>query len=197
MTKHKYLGMKVKALRTREGMTLVELSEATGLSTGYLSQLERGLTTIAIDSLEKISQAFDKNITYFFSDDFSSSEKEKSYDLKKAHERTVSAVDKYYIQYHLLNDPSKTCFLPRYYEVLPKTELEGDPVVYTHEGSEFIFILEGVLTVKLEEGIEYLYEGDSILIDSNKMHTWVNDTGKIVKFIIVHSHNPYFEAKTQ
>lgn len=45
------IGMKIKKLRTEKGMTLKELSEKSELSVGILSQFERGLTTIAVDSL--------------------------------------------------------------------------------------------------------------------------------------------------
>jgi len=42
------------------------LSERTNLSIGFLSQLERGLTTVAIDSLAKIAKELDVSLTYFF-----------------------------------------------------------------------------------------------------------------------------------
>lgn len=48
------VGKKIKELRTNKNLTLKDLSAKTNLSIGFLSQLERGLTTIAIDSLETI-----------------------------------------------------------------------------------------------------------------------------------------------
>ncbi len=60
------IGEKVKELRTNNKMTLKELSEKTNLSTGFLSQFERGLTTIAIDSLQQISRVLGVDITFFF-----------------------------------------------------------------------------------------------------------------------------------
>ena len=50
------IGAKVKALRTEKKMTLKQLSEGSGLSVGFLSQFERGLSSIALDSLEKLSE---------------------------------------------------------------------------------------------------------------------------------------------
>ena len=47
------IGAKVKAFRTAKKYTLKQLSEESGLSIGFLSQLERGLSSIAIDSLAK------------------------------------------------------------------------------------------------------------------------------------------------
>ena len=43
------IGLRIKNLRTEKKYTLKYLSENTGLSIGFLSQLERGMTSIAID----------------------------------------------------------------------------------------------------------------------------------------------------
>ena len=48
------VGSKLKELRTSKGMTLKELGDASGLSVGYLSQLEQGKSSIAINRLGKM-----------------------------------------------------------------------------------------------------------------------------------------------
>ena len=53
------IGSQIKELRRRRGLTLREVAQKTGLSTGFLSQLERDLTDIAVDSLRKIAVALD------------------------------------------------------------------------------------------------------------------------------------------
>ena len=53
------IGGKVKELRRTQNLTLRDLSDKTGLSIGFLSQFERGLTTIAVDSLQEIAKALD------------------------------------------------------------------------------------------------------------------------------------------
>lgn len=59
------IGEKVKNLRNEQGMTLKQLSEATGLSTGFLSQFERGITTIAVEHLSSIADLFKVRINCF------------------------------------------------------------------------------------------------------------------------------------
>ncbi|SHK10490.1 helix-turn-helix domain-containing protein [Paramaledivibacter caminithermalis] len=59
------IGKAIKKLRISKKLTLKDLSDRTGLSTGFLSQLERGLTTIAIDSLENVANALDVDLSYF------------------------------------------------------------------------------------------------------------------------------------
>ena len=47
-------------------MTLKELSEKTKLSIGFLSQMERGITAVATDSLSEIAEALGVDLSYFF-----------------------------------------------------------------------------------------------------------------------------------
>lgn len=56
---------KIKELRNTKNMTLKKLSEENGLSVVFLSQLERGLTSIAVDSLENIAKILGVNLSYF------------------------------------------------------------------------------------------------------------------------------------
>ena len=63
------IGTKVKNLRTEKKMTLKQLSEKSGLSVGYLSQFERGLSSIALDSLEKLSVILEVPLSELFRED--------------------------------------------------------------------------------------------------------------------------------
>ena len=60
------IGAKVKQKRTERKMTLKQLGEKTGLSVGFLSQFERGLSSIALDSLEKISRVLETPLSELF-----------------------------------------------------------------------------------------------------------------------------------
>ncbi|MFR3387025.1 MAG: helix-turn-helix domain-containing protein [Lachnospiraceae bacterium] len=63
------LGLKIKKLRLNEKLTLVECSELTGLSVGFLSQIENGKTSISIDNLQIIAKCLDVELNYFFVQD--------------------------------------------------------------------------------------------------------------------------------
>ena len=60
------IGSRIKALRTRQRTTLKDLSKKTGLTTSFLSQLERDVTSPSVPSLEKIAKALNTKIGYFF-----------------------------------------------------------------------------------------------------------------------------------
>lgn len=60
------IGAKVKSLRIGKEMTIKQLSEACGLSVGFLSQFERGISSIAIDSLETIANVLEVPLSELF-----------------------------------------------------------------------------------------------------------------------------------
>ena len=60
---------------------------------------------------------------------------------------------------------------------------EGDPI--THEGQEFLYVLEGQLTVQIGETLHTLNAFDSIMFDSRDLHYWYNYTDKDVRFLCI------------
>ena len=68
------IGKKIKALRTKNGLTLEELASRSELTKGFLSQLERDLTSPSISTLEDILEALGTNLSDFFKE-----EKEKQW----------------------------------------------------------------------------------------------------------------------
>ena len=63
------IGNKIKQLRTRQGLTLEELASRSELTKGFLSQLERDLTSPSIDSSATFSEALGTNLSEFFQED--------------------------------------------------------------------------------------------------------------------------------
>ncbi|GAA0748246.1 XRE family transcriptional regulator [Clostridium oceanicum] len=182
------IGKKVKSLRNDKKLTLKELSEKTNLSTGFLSQLERGLTTVAIDSLSKIAEALDVDLTYFFK-----VTKNKNKVIVRSYEKEVFEIENNrFIKYNLSNDLENKSFIPRLIEILP-TSSDEDVVCYKHQGEEFVYVKEGILTLFIEDQEYQLYPGDSGHYDSNQDHNWANFTNKPVKLIAVHTPNFFKE----
>ena len=62
----KRLGERIKALRLRKSMGLVELGRHTGLSASFLSQLETGRVVPTLRNLARIAIVFSKDLSYFF-----------------------------------------------------------------------------------------------------------------------------------
>ena len=60
------IGERIKALRSDQGLTLARLGEKTGLSTSYLSQIERDKTTPSLVTLTAIARPLNVGVRYFF-----------------------------------------------------------------------------------------------------------------------------------
>jgi len=184
------IGSEIKELRKQNNMTLKDLSEKTGLSIGFLSQFERGLSTIAIDSLELIAKSLDVGLSHFL---LKPNAKGK-YVLKSFEQEVHEVINNKFIHYNLSNDLNKKRFLPRKIEILPM-EKEEEIKEYSHKGEEFVYVIEGILTLFLDSKRYELYPGDSAHYDSQKMHNWTNYTSKMVKIIVVSTPNHYFEGE--
>lgn len=174
------LGKRIKEQRQKKEMTLKNLSDATGLSTGFISQLERGLTTIAVDSLEKLSEALDVNLSYFFN---TSNRKESSV-LKRHEQQVLSVEEDRFIYYQLSPDYTDKQLFPRLIEILPTKEQERISA-FSHAGEEFILVLEGILTLVIDDEERELYPGDTAHFSSQKAHNWYNATSRVVKILAV------------
>lgn len=184
------VGKKIKELRTNNSMTLKDLSEKTGLSTGFLSQLERGLTTIAIDSLQNIAEELNVDLSYFFT-----TQKNQDEIILRSYERQLSEIiNPQFIHFHLSNDLSNKDLLPRLIEIFP---MERTEVIkgYPHKGEEFVYVLEGVLTLIIDNQEHIMYPGDSAHYVSSTMHNWANYTNKTLKILSVHTPNSFKEVK--
>lgn len=182
---NKIIGSKIKELRTSKKMTLKEMSEKTNLSTGFLSQLERGLTSIATDSLLNIAEALDVELSYFL---LSTSKRRERY-IQKSYEKEIYKIDNgLYINYILSNNIDDKKIIPRLIEILPSDSKEN-LMTYNHSGEEFIYVLEGIVTIFINDEKHSLYPGDSAHFKSNVMHNYTNYTNKICKILQVSVDN--------
>lgn len=178
------IGRKIKELRNSQNLTLKELSEKTNLSIGFLSQLERGLTTIAVDTLYNLAKSLGVDLSYFLV----SPKENKKIVLRSYEKELIQINSNQFIYYNLTNSSEDKVFLPRYIEILPRN---NDELVtqYQHEGQEFVYVMEGILTLVFNNETYELYPGDSAHYDSSIIHNWSNRTSMTVKMITVHTPN--------
>lgn len=185
------IGTEIKKLRTEKGITLKELSEKSELSVGFLSQLERGLTTIAVDSLEKLADILGVHLTHFF--DYPHKRKDKV--LRSYERELLDSVEGGFIKYSLSANLDHKQLVPRLIEILPQKKDE-ELLSYKHEGEEFVYILEGILTVYINGERSEVYPGDSIHMESNIEHNWANYTNKLVKLLAVNTPNFIYNRRS-
>ncbi|TBX70796.1 XRE family transcriptional regulator [Bacillus mycoides] len=140
------IGMKIKKLRTEKGMTLKELSEKSELSVGILSQFERGLTTIAVDSLEKLADIFEVHLTHFFDYPL----KRKDMVLRSYEQEIVDSVEGSFIKYSLSTNLENKQLVPRFIEILSQKKDE-EILSYKRESKEFSLKEDGGISNEYQE----------------------------------------------
>src|ERR1700733_6770934 len=62
----KHLGERIRRLRLKKSMGLVDLGKHTGLSASFLSQLETGRVVPTLRNLARVAMVFSKDLSYFF-----------------------------------------------------------------------------------------------------------------------------------
>ena len=92
---YKLIGNRIKAERKKQNMTQEKLAEKLGVSVGYISQVERGITKTSLDLLGTISDILCCDISDFIkassqnSKDYMSDEFLQSYSRLRPHERRI------------------------------------------------------------------------------------------------------------
>ncbi|MBQ9535623.1 MAG: helix-turn-helix transcriptional regulator [Clostridia bacterium] len=191
MNLSKMIGQKVKAIRQQKGLTLKELGDRTGLSTGFLSQFERGISTIAVDSLLDIAAAMDCDI-YEILENVAPSLPEDKLILRSYQRRNTQLSDEHQIHTDLSAFPADKQMMFRQITLPPYPETAA-PASYKHQGEEFIYVLEGILTLFINQKHFELYPGDTAHFSSEATHIWTNRTTKNVTFLIANYPNPFAE----
>lgn len=181
------IGAKVKELRTQKKLTLKQLSEACGLSIGFLSQFERGLSSIAIDSLESVAHILEVPLSELLevrSGGLSADPVVHGVELQS------KEISPQIYQCLLCASETHLAMLPRLFILLPFNAPDEVPEMYTHDGEEFVYVVEGIVTFFLDNNQYLMYPGDSIHIHSRQPHNWMNRSTRVARILTVNTPNP-------
>ena len=164
------IGDKVRALRLRKKMALVELGKHTGLSAALLSKIERSNIYPPLPTLLRIAMVFGVGLDHFFSDD--TGRRALSIVRKKERVRfpdTTEGRVSYFFESLDFNANERK--LSAYYaEFQPVPVDEASP--HAHEGVEFLHVLNGRLVITIGRQQYELDEGDSIYFDASVPHSY-------------------------
>lgn len=171
------IGFLIKKLRKSKKMTLKEVSKKTNLSISFLSQAERSICSVTLESLRKISEALGVSPTYFFPDTAEANKEPIRRGTYKQIEHKSS-----FVYSDLSGDVLNPIFIPMIVTLFPGDKRETP---FSHEGQEFIYVTDGVLTIILDNNEYDLNPGDSIHMNSSVPHNWFNKTLEPTKFIFI------------
>jgi transcriptional regulator with XRE-family HTH domain len=188
----KRIGERIKHLRLKKSMGLVELGRHTGLSASFLSQLETGRVVPTLRNLARIAMVFSKDLSYFFEP-----EPQTLFRVHRRNERVrlpQTGVDdpSYYFEslgYHV---PDRQLD-PYFAEFLPIKEGRV-PRAHQHAGCEFLYLLSGTLDVRHGEVTHHVEAGDAIYFDANTIHSYVCSGKAPATAVIVTLQHPLVQV---
>ena len=164
------IGEKIKRFREDNNLTLKEMAERTGLSTAVLSQIENHLISPPLGTLIRLTRALDLTPGHFFDQ-----HPGKAFTIvRRAERRPVSRFAskrgiQYGYSYESLGHDMKDRHMEPFLVTLEPATL-ASPKPASHDGQEFLFVLEGEMEVTLGDHSDVLQPGDAIYYDSNIPH---------------------------
>jgi transcriptional regulator with XRE-family HTH domain len=177
------IGSKLRRLRLRKSMGLVELSQHTGLSPALLSKLERDLMHPTLPTLLRIAMVFSVGLEYFFNP-----EPKPVLEIvrKKNRLRFPDSPDARKVAYYFesLDFPVPNRAIHSYLAEFEPIE-EQNIRLHEHPGIELLYVLAGRLELRTAEERHELSEGDSIYFDSGVPHGYRRIGGRRTTALVV------------
>ena len=160
------IGPKIRALRLAKRISLIELGKHSGLSSGLLSKIERGILIPPLPTLLRIALVFGVGLEHFFT----------------AGARPVMAVVRKQDRLQMPNDPEEQSgsyvFESLDYPVTDRrmdaylAEFQSQSSPHAHAGPEFIYVMSGQLVVTVDGSDSRLEQGDAMYFDSSFPHSY-------------------------
>jgi transcriptional regulator with XRE-family HTH domain len=162
------LGQRIRAIRRQRGLSLQDLSSRTGIQIQLLEEVERDEYTPPLGELIRLGKALEMKMGYFISPAAA-----RPYTVVRAHERQTVArfasgdqAHQGYVYESLAAEKEGRMMEPFIVTMHPSDVQE----MSSHDGQEFIYVLEGSMEVILGGVKEILEPGDAIYYDSTQPH---------------------------
>jgi transcriptional regulator with XRE-family HTH domain len=177
------LGSRIRRLRKVRGLSLAELAAKTAFSIGFLSQIERGLSSASVKVLATLADALGTSIASLFDD---SEDEGRDQIVVRMADRKNLPFGRTGISKQLLTPSSIDALLHLYVVVIEPEGYTGDDS-YTHEGEEAGLVLEGSIELVVDEKHFTLNEGDSFRYSSKRPHRFRSVGGRSARVIWVNA----------
>lgn len=167
------IGNKVRELRQKNRYTLQDLAVKTGLSKPFLSQIENDHVVPPIATLLKLARALNVGMAFFFQDEVGSQKisitrQAERIKVERRPHQEKGEVNYIYIALETKRtDKNMEPFLVEF----PLHETE-EMVFQSHEGEEFLYLMEGNVEFRTVDRVEVLEPGDSIYFESDLSHSF-------------------------
>lgn len=169
------IGSKLKELRVLKGLTQEELADRAELSKGFISQVERDLTSPSIATLMDILQCLGTSIGEFFNESPEEQIVFEKNDYFEKYDTDLKNVIKW-----IIPNAQKNVMEP----ILLTLEAGGSTYPDTpHEGEEFGYVLQGSISIHLGNTLHRAKKGESFYFTADKKHYLTSRTGAVIIWV--------------
>ncbi len=186
MDTSKIVGEKIKALRENKSITIEELAQRSGLAVEQVERIEGNIDLPSLAPLIKIARVLGVRLGTFLDDQDETGpvvcRKEEAKDSISLSNNAFHS--RKHMEYHSLSKSKADRHMePFIIDVAPTAD--NDFVLSSHEGEEFIMVMEGIMEISYGKASYLLEEGDSIYYDSIVPHHVHAYEGKAAKILAV------------
>lgn len=169
------IGYKIKQLRIQKGLTLEELASRSELTKGFLSQLERNLTSPSISTLSDILEALGTSLSDFFKE-----EKQEQF-VFRTKDFYVDEREDHKVNW-IVPNTQKNEMEPIMIEI-PQggKSFEMEP----HGGEEFGYVIEGSIKLIMDSDEFVIHKGETFYLNGKYFHYIKNDKKTTAKVLWV------------
>lgn len=172
------LGALIRSLRSRQGLTLKEMSVKSGIPVSTLSKVEHGQLTLSYDKLYQLSQKLGMRMSELFAEE--EKEAETPVTARRSIGDLASAVrvqTPNYDYHYLCAELRRKRMIPVIARIRAKSVKQFGQLVH-HSGEEFTYVLKGAVVLHSEfYDPVVLREGQSIYFDSSMGHAYLAPEG--------------------
>jgi transcriptional regulator with XRE-family HTH domain len=170
------IGSRLRAVRQARSLTIEQVAASTGLTKGFLSRVERDLTSPSVSTLVAICEVLDTPIGDLFT--ITDALLVRAADAPRINLGGVDAIE------HLLSPRHVSRFQVIRSSVSPGGN--GGEELYTISAdAELLHVISGTVTVSFSDGELELGEGDSITFDGREPHQWRSGPGAELMWVLV------------
>ena len=184
------VGQRIRMVRRQRAQSLQRVAERADVSIGFLSQLERGLSSPSLRDLIRIATALDVEPSLLFDDAVAEGWQDGPAVVRVADRREIAFHDG--IVKELLSPPTDGTVV--LYMVTLEPKGRTGETSYSHRGEEAGLVLQGRLLLTVETTDYLLNEGDSFRFISTKPHRFSNPSNRITRVLWVNAA-PVLEGK--
>ncbi len=177
------VGARIKQLRLKRSMGLVELGSKTGLSASFLSQLETGRVVPTLRNLARLSLVFNKDLSYFFQPD-----QHSFFRVQRKKDRVRIPQPRATNPSHIAESfgilvPDRNIG-PCIAEFFPNKDVTPfRPQLY--QGHEMVYVISGSIDVEFGNRRDTLDEGDVAYLDANTTRNFRCSTEQSATALII------------